>query len=127
MHLCRNRQKNVWHRSGRQSVFLIWKHRFRIAQLRDKKEVSELTDECDRFCKYASRIIAAVVTVGIGQVCDRVSELSKSYSGAREAVSYRVLYGASRAINMNEIAPKEGAEPDSTSEAELSIFLRRFV
>ena len=91
-----------------------------IAQLRDKKEVSELTDECDRFCKYASRIIAAVVTVGIGQVCDRVSELSKSYSGAREAVSYRVLYGASRAINMNEIAPKEGAEPDSTSEAELS-------
>ena len=90
-----------------------------IAQLRDKKEVSELTDECDRFCKYASRIIAAVVTVGIGQVCDRVSELSKSYSGAREAVSYRVLYGASRAINMNEIAPKE-KEPDSTSEAELS-------
>ena len=91
-----------------------------IAQLRDKKEVSELTDECDRFCKYASRIIAAVVTVGIGQVCDRVSELSKSYSGAREAVSYRVLYGASRAINMNEIAPKEGAGPDSSSDAELS-------
>lgn len=91
-----------------------------IAQLRDKKEVSELTDECDRFCKYANRIIAAVVTVGIGQVCDRVSELSKSYSGAREAVSYRVLYGASRAINMNEIAPKEGAGPDSSSDAELS-------
>lgn len=91
-----------------------------IAQLSSKKDVSELTDECDRFCKYASRIIGAVVTVGIGQVCEKISELSKSYSGAREAVSYRVLYGASRAINMNEIAPKELSGPDSSSDAELS-------
>lgn len=76
-----------------------------IPQLSSENEVSELTDECDRFCKYAERIIGAVVTVGIGQVCEDILELAQSYSSAREAVSYRAIYGASRAINIKEIAP----------------------
>ena len=91
-----------------------------LAQLADRKEVSELTDECDRFCKYVSRIIGVVVTIGIGPVCENISELSESYSGAREAVSYRVLYGASRAINMQEIAPKEITRQGFSNDAELS-------
>ena len=91
-----------------------------LAQLADCKEVSELTDECDRFCKYASRIIGAVVTIGIGPVCENICELSESYSGAREAVSYRVLYGASRAINMQEIAPKEITRQGFSNDTELS-------
>ncbi len=91
-----------------------------LAQLSDRKEVSELTDECDRFCKYAGRIIGAVVTIGIGPVCEKISELSESYSGAREAVSYRVLYGASRAINMQEIAPREITRQDFSNDTELS-------
>ena len=71
-----------------------------IVQLKNENEVSELTDECDRFCRYAERIIGAVVTVGIGQVCEDILLLPLSYDSAREAVSYRVIYGASRAINM---------------------------
>ena len=82
-------------------------------------EVPELTDECDRFCRYAQRIIGAVVTVGIGQVCGRLTGLAQSYSSAREAVSYRVIYGVSRAINMKEIAPKEMSKSDGTLDAEL--------
>ena len=91
-----------------------------IAQLKHHNEVTELTDECERFCKYAQRIIGAVVTVGIGKVCEDISWLPQSYSGAREAVSYRVIYGASRAINIKEIAPQEMSRSDSTSETELS-------
>ena len=49
-----------------------------IPQLSSENEVSELTDECDRFCKYAERIIGAVVTVGIGQVCEDILELAQS-------------------------------------------------
>lgn len=78
-----------------------------ITQFRHEDEVTELTDECDRFCRYAKRIIGAVVTIGVGQVCSNIMELAQSYSGAREAVSYRVLYGTIRAINMKEIAPSE--------------------
>ena len=45
-----------------------------LAQLSDDNDVSELTDECDRFCRYARRIIGAVVTVGVGQVCSNILE-----------------------------------------------------
>lgn len=92
-----------------------------LAQLTEEEEVTRLTDECDRFCRYANRIIGAVVTIGIGQVCNDVLELSRSYTSAREAVSYRVLYGTSRAINMKEIVPGKGSVPATIKdETELS-------
>ena len=69
-----------------------------IVQLESEKEVSELTDSCDRFCKYVHHMIGAVVTVGVGQICDNISDLVKSYQSAREAVSYRVLYVSIQAI-----------------------------
>lgn len=46
-----------------------------IVQLESEKEVSELTDSCDRFCKYVHHMIGAVVTVGVGQICDNISIL----------------------------------------------------
>ena len=95
-----------------------------IAQLQKEDEISELTDECDRFCKYARRMLGAVVTIGIGQICRKISGLSQSYSSAKEAVSYRVIYGASRAININEIAPQEARKSGFDSEAELSDLLK---
>lgn len=91
-----------------------------IAQLGSGQEISELTDECDRFCKYVRHMIGAVVTVGIGQVCGEIPDLFKSYASAREAVSYRVIYGSSRAINMKEIVPQEAGSPGVTNDAQLS-------
>lgn len=91
-----------------------------ITQMENENDVSELTDECDRFCRYTHRMIGADVTVGIGQVCSSILELSQSYASAREAVSYRVIYGDSRAINMKEIAPQEISRSCSTNEAELA-------
>lgn len=91
-----------------------------IAQLRSESEVSELTDDCDRFCRYVRHVAVAVVTVGIGQVCRDILELFRSYESAREAVSYRVIYGTCKAINMREIVPQEASRPNPTSNAELS-------
>lgn len=91
-----------------------------IAQLKLESEITELTDDCDRFCKYALHILGAVVTVGIGQVCENIHALSQSYSSARTAVSYRVIYGASRAINMKENVPQEVSKPGSGDDAPLS-------
>ena len=39
-----------------------------IAQLMQQEDISELTDECDRFCKYVNHVMGAKVTVGIGTV-----------------------------------------------------------
>lgn len=95
-----------------------------IAQLENENEVSELTDECDRFCKYARRMIGAIVTIGIGQVCRRLPELPQSYSGAREAVSYRGIYGATRAINIREIVPQGICPMDTSGEAGLTALFK---
>ena len=91
-----------------------------LAQLENENDVSGLTDECDRCCRYARRIIGAVVTVGVGWVCSNILELSQSYSSAREAVSYRAIYGTSRAINIREIAPQETGGFETVNDAEIS-------
>ena len=78
-----------------------------VANLGKEDEITRLTDDCDRFCKWAYRVMGAVVTAGIGRVCDNMANIKTSYDGAREAVSYRVLYGTKRAINIAELAPKE--------------------
>ena len=91
-----------------------------IAQLKNEGEVSELTDECDRFCKYVRRMIGAVVTAGVGKVCRLLSELQQSYEGAREAVSYRGIYGTVRAINIREIAPQGNMQPEEETDSQLA-------
>ena len=116
-------EKQVMERLGGRwhaKVFTYLGNTVLIVQMKSKNKAVELTDECDRFCKYAKRIIGAVVTVGVGDVCENITELAQSYSSAREAVSYRVLYGSARAINMKEIAPRETGGDGSASETELS-------
>ena len=82
-----------------------------ILELDAEDKITQITDACDRFCRWAYRIMGAVVTAGIGTVCDSLYEISLSYERAREAVSYRVLYGTKRAINIGEIVPKEQIKP----------------
>lgn len=84
-----------------------------IVELKEEKEILNLTDECDRFCRYIQRIIGATITIGIGQICKDIYEIAKSYRSARDAVSYRVLYGSCRAINIKEIVPQDKLEGDT--------------
>ena len=95
-----------------------------IAQLMQQEDISELTDECDRFCKYVNHVMGAKVTVGIGQVCENVQELVSSYQSAREAVSYRVLYGSNRAINMTEVEPQRRISRMAMREMSCHIYLK---
>lgn len=76
----------------------------------EKNAIAGYTDTMDRFCKLAKRVCGVTVTAGIGYICDTMKELSSSYEGARHAVSYRVLYGSERAINIAEIDPYEERE-----------------
>lgn len=78
-----------------------------IVQLGEEAEIIPFTDACDRFCRLAKSMLRATVSAGVGQCCNRLSELPASYTGARSAVSYRMIYGTDRAINIAEIAPQE--------------------
>lgn len=90
-----------------------------LAQLQDEQQLQKLTDDCDALCRMAKTVCKAVVTVGVGAVCSNLSEIPNSYSGARSAVTYRVLYGTGKAINITEIAPQETAEPSSNEQDQL--------
>lgn len=77
-----------------------------VVEMKLAENISQLTDDCDRFCRWADRFLGAVVTAGIGKPCDRLMDISSSYDEARESVSYRVLYGTKRSIYIGDIAPK---------------------
>ena len=81
-----------------------------IANIENEDQIIELTDVMDRFCRLVYTSTKVVVTVGIGQVVDSLSQLPVSYNSARKAVTYRVLYGRGKAINIKEVAPLEKEE-----------------
>ena len=95
-----------------------------ILEVDTEENIAQLTDACDRFCRWAYRIMGAVVTAGVGTTCDSLYDINVSYEGAREAVSYRVLYGTRRAISIGEIVPKEQKTPPQLEENRMHSLLR---
>ncbi len=101
-------------REVQESLGVKWDYRYftylgnivLIVNLAGEDKIKKLTDDGDRFCKWAERFLGAVVTIGIGKVCDDLPSVHLSYEGAKEALSYRVIYGAGRSINIADIAPK---------------------
>lgn len=96
-----------------------------LVQLEKESQISQLTDECARFCKYVLKILGAVVTVGIGQVCDTLLKLDQSYASGRMAVSYRGIYGTPHVINIKEVAPQEMEKYGLTSENALGDLFKK--
>lgn len=74
------------------------------------RALAPFTDEMDGICKMAKKVCNAQVTAGIGYVCDELNQIPLSYQGAKQAVSYRVLYGTMKAISISETDPKESAD-----------------
>ena len=93
-----------------------------LAPCRSQEDVMRITDEAEAFCRLAKHVSQAVVTIGIGKICRNLSEIPESYRGAREAVSYRSLYGAGKAINIGEIAPGEERASDNSQKKLLALF-----
>ena len=81
-----------------------------ITQLEKEDAITRFTDTMDKICKMAKRVCKARVTAGIGHVCNELGQLRLSYQGAKNATSYRVLYGNTRAISIAEMDPQENAD-----------------
>lgn len=81
-----------------------------VTQLPGEDAITRFTDTMDKICKMAKRVCGVRVTAGIGQVCNAAGLLPLSYQGAKNAVSYRVLYGNTRAINIAEMDPQESTD-----------------
>ena len=93
-----------------------------LSQLSSQDEISAYTDDCDRFCRLARRSCKALTTVGISRTTTQIREISSVYDGAREAVSYRVIYGTGKAINIQEIAPESDTSETQFEEILQGVF-----
>ena len=62
-----------------------------ILELDSKEKMAQVTDACDRFCRWAYRIMGAVVTAGIGTVCDSLRDISISYEGAKRYARFLIV------------------------------------
>lgn len=81
-----------------------------ITQFPGEESTTHFTDKMDKICKMVKRVCKARVTAGIGHICSQPGQLPMSYQGAKNAISYRVLYGTTRAINIAETDPQENAD-----------------
>ena len=91
-----------------------------VTELSDESQLRDLTDILGKFAAHATRLFNCPVTAGIGTVCESPLGLKASFESARDAVSYRRIYGASRAISMNEV--KREMIPDGGEKlTELSV------
>lgn len=95
-----------------------------ITQLEEQEQITAFTDFMDQFCRLAKHVCEATVTAGIGYVCDNLPDIRLSWQGARSAVSYRVIYGNARAINIAEIDPMENVD-ERWEEQEIQKILKR--
>ena len=93
-----------------------------LAPCKTQEDVTRITDEAEAFCRLAKHVSQAVVTIGIGKACTEISQIPESYQGAREAVSYRSIYGSGRAINIGEIEPGEERTSDNTQKKLHALF-----
>lgn len=88
-----------------------------ITQLQREEDITGYTDFMDEFCRLAKKVCEARVTAGIGQVCSRIQDIRLSYQGAGSAVSYRAIYGNTRAINISEIDPQKSSDETWENQA----------
>ena len=80
------------------------------------EEMGKAAVSCGRPVKIHIKVDTGMSRIGLfpdeGSVetVKEIAELPASYQGARNAVSYRVIYGNTRAINIAEIDPQGSAE-----------------
>ncbi len=81
-----------------------------LSEIEDVSDIKKYADFMDEFCRQAKHVCGAAVTAGIGYPKSDLMEIHSSWMGARSAVSYRAIYGNTRAINITEIDPGEESD-----------------
>lgn len=80
-----------------------------IVMLDKKEEILNFVDTMNRICQTVKDVLELSVTVGIGSVCQKLSQIRFSFDGAVSALEYRVIMG-------NKAIFIEDMEPDFTEE-----------
>lgn len=56
-------------------------------------------------CKECKRILEVTITIGVGDSCDTLEQISASYQTAVDALGYRAIVGTGNPIYINDVEP----------------------
>lgn len=92
-----------------------------IAALDEDNSITGLTDVLGDICKETKRILKVPVTIGIGHSCEEITQISKAYQSAVDALGYKAIAGTGSTIYINDMEPVGSGklEFDSVTEGEL--------
>jgi len=76
---------------------------------------AQLRSIVERLCRTAKLSCRESLTIGTGPVCFQISQLARSYSEAREALTYQILLGDGRVIAWSDV--QRLRENQSTTES----------
>ncbi|GFI61282.1 HTH-type transcriptional regulator YesS [Clostridiales bacterium] len=76
-----------------------------IVALDNEDLLTGLMTLLDDVCRESRKIFRQPLTIGIGRIVNRIEEIEKSYSSAREAVSYGRIAGD--VIYINDVEPQQ--------------------
>lgn len=78
-----------------------------IAAIDGENTQTGLINLFNDICKESKRVLEVSITVGIGNSCDTLQEISSSYRASVDALGYRAIVGKGRTIYINDVEPIE--------------------
>lgn len=76
-----------------------------VFMLPAKDEINKLLYHLEQICKMVSRMLKISMTAAVGQICDSIDLLSRSYEEARNAMEYRSILADSQVLYICDIEP----------------------
>ena len=88
-----------------------------------KPYISQL---CEEAFNFASRLDKSMISIGCGEIVDKIPLLERSYQGACSAVDYSRSLGLSQVVTVEEIRNREAPSPEKLNQytAEMINFLK---
>ena len=78
-----------------------------IAMMDKKEDIYKLLHNLNQACEASQKFLNVSMSVGIGSLCEKAIDLSRSYASAKTALEYRVLSGVgpNKAIYIFDVEP----------------------
>ena len=76
-----------------------------IAAIDENNSQTGLLDHLGDICKECRRVLEVTVTIAVGHSCQKLSELSRVYQSAVDALGYRSIVGVGQTIYINDVEP----------------------
>lgn len=92
-----------------------------IAAIGKEQTQTGLIDLLGDICKETKKILEVSITMGIGQSCEHLVEISRSFKSAVNALGYKSIVGSGGTIYINDVEPvnRGKLQFDSKDEAEM--------